>query len=219
MAISSIPCPKCGGRIAVEGMTGDQERTCGKCGRGTRITLFPSAFRNMPVSSAGTPLGDAGDASCFFHPEKTAVAPCDCCGRYLCSLCAVDVGERRICSACIYQGAGKKSGVSFENQRVLYGNIALAVAIFPMLIFYLVVFTAPVAIFIAIRNWKKPGPMFSRRRWREGLAVTIGVMQLVGVAVGGYLLYLVFTADSRSDLGGRESVREHHGVESVEAPD
>ena len=54
---------------------------------------------------------------------------------------------------------------------MLYDKIALALAVYPMLLFYLTFFTAPMAIFVAIRYWKAPASILPRTRIRSVIAI------------------------------------------------
>jgi hypothetical protein len=67
-----------------------------------------------------------------------------------------------------------------ENRRVLYDKIALALALYPMLLFYLTFFTAPMAIFVAIRYWKAPSSILPRTRVRFVIALVLAVFQIAG---------------------------------------
>ena len=55
--------------------------------------LHPYADRPGRITVADALLSE-GESSCFYHPNKRAVVPCDQCGRFLCTLCRVDFGQR-----------------------------------------------------------------------------------------------------------------------------
>jgi len=117
---------------------------------------------------------EADQASCFYHPNKTASVPCDNCGRFLCALCDVDFGGKRLCPACIEAGSNKESASALDTDRILYDTLALFLAIVPTF------FTQLAAIFLAIKYWSSPISIPSRGplRWRWILAVLIALLEL-----------------------------------------
>jgi hypothetical protein len=64
--------------------------------------------------------------------------------------------------------------------RPLYDSMALSLSVLPMLIFPFTIITAPIAIYIAIRYWKRPGSILPRTRFRFVLAILIALAQIVG---------------------------------------
>ena len=69
------------------------------------------------------------------------------------------------------------------RERTLWDSVALSLATYPMLIFYLTIFTAPAAIFVALRHWKSPRSLVPRTRFRFVLALLFAGAQVVGWAV------------------------------------
>jgi hypothetical protein len=153
---------------------------CPACGAGVIALAFPAILsRPVPILPAETAAVE-GDATCFFHPEKTAVVPCSRCGRFLCRLCQVELRGEILCPECITSGMAKKKIAVLENRRVCYDSIALAVAIWPVLLaWYLTCLTAPAALYIAIRYWKAPSSLLRRTKLRFVLAILLAVAQIV----------------------------------------
>ena len=169
----AISCPKCGHRIHAARFNKPAE-ACTGCSSKTIVAAFASLVSGPSDASAGQRLMEADQASCFYHPNKTASVPCDNCGRFLCALCDVDFGGRRLCPACIEGGSNKESGSALDTDLILYDKLALFLAIVPMF------FTQLAAIFLAIKYWSSPisipprGPL----RWRWILAVLIALLEL-----------------------------------------
>lgn len=146
--------------------------------------VFPAAFRVSGRTPAGATLSE-GESSCFYHSHKRAVAPCDQCGRFLCSLCRVDFGERVLCPQCIHSGSRKGSFTLVESYRRLYDSIALAVAVLPGFLIWPTIVTAPIAIYLSIRYWNRPLSLVPRSRWRFVLAIVVALAQIgAWVALG-----------------------------------
>ena len=121
-----------------------------------------------------------GEASCFYHPEKKAVLPCDSCGRFLCALCDLELHGQHICPACLKAGKQKGKIKQLENRRTLYDSIALAVALYPMILVWPSILGAPIALYIAIRYWNAPSSAVPRGKWRAILAIVLALLQIAG---------------------------------------
>jgi hypothetical protein len=188
---SAIYCSSCSTLIPFELFNTDQPEECNYCHRQTYAFAFPALIRPPEQANSGEQILVEGDASCFFHPQKKAEISCEYCGRFLCSLCDIEFAGKHLCAACIESGKKKKTLKTLEDRRVLYDDLALALAIIPMILFYVVVITAPISIFMSIRHWNSPSSLIPRRtKLRFTFAILISVMQLVGI---GALIYLVTT--------------------------
>ena len=151
-------------------------RPCPACGARSQVDVFPAALRPPGPSSAGEAVMVEGEASCFYHPAKKAVLPCDGCGRFLCAICDVELSGQHICPSCLESGKRKGRLKQLENRRTLYDNLALAVAILPFFPFvFPSIVGAPIALYIAIRYWKAPSSVVPRTRWRSILAIIIAL--------------------------------------------
>ena len=60
-----------------------------RCGVEAWAYLYP-ALLDRPVASAGEAIQTDGEAACFAHAGKRAVASCESCGRFVCALCRID---------------------------------------------------------------------------------------------------------------------------------
>lgn len=136
---------------------------------------FPALLRHAAAPSRGRGQIPAADdeASCFYHPRKQAAVPCDGCGRFLCSLCDVQMGGRHLCPQCIELAASGRAGInSFDNRRVLYDRLALLLAVVPAVV------TPLVSLYLAARYWTAPLSVVHRTRLRWYLALIFSVVQL-----------------------------------------
>ena len=124
-------------------------------------------------------MGD--EASCFYHPQKKAVVPCDSCGRFLCALCDVELHDEHLCPNCLESGRKKGNLKHLDKERILYDNIALRVAIYPLILFFfwfVTIITAPAAIVLSIWYWKRPSSVLPRTKIRFILAILIAFAQI-----------------------------------------
>ena len=163
---------------------------CLSCGTVLEVNLFPALFKEQKPGSSGETVLEEGEATCFYHPRKRAVTPCAMCGRFLCTLCDVDLNGRHLCPTCLETGKKKGKLKSLETHRTLYDNIALFLATFPMLFFWPVIATAPLAIFIVFRYWKAPTSIIPRTKIRFIMAFILASLEIFG---GVMLIYFMVT--------------------------
>ncbi|MFO1460214.1 MAG: hypothetical protein U1G08_12480 [Verrucomicrobiota bacterium] len=98
--MKTIPCPRCRAAVTPVGTPGTEMERCPDCGVELRIEVFPAAGKVESTVAPQTRTG-AGEAACFYHESRRAVVPCDRCGRFLCALCDLPVGELHLCPACL----------------------------------------------------------------------------------------------------------------------
>ena len=195
-----IQCPSCRAWL-VEGILNQPDFVpCPACGVPLLAEVFPALFRTVAAGQSGERLLVEGESSCFYHPQKKAVLPCDACGRFLCALCDCPLHGRHFCPACLEAGRTKGKIKNLENERTLYDNIALSLVILPialMITYYFTLIMAPMAIYVAIRYWKAPGSIVRRTKVRFMLAVLIALLE-----IGGWSTYFVFvfSGHHRSDV-------------------
>ena len=140
--------------------------------------IFPSFLRPAARGLAGTDLHSDNDACCFYHDGKLAVSACENCGRFLCALCDVDFAGRRLCPPCIEASRSDGQFAGLIRRRVLHDDVALAMALLPMLIPPATLFTAPAVIFYASRHWPSPGSVTRRRTHaRSVIAMVLATLQ------------------------------------------
>jgi hypothetical protein len=95
------------------------------------------------------------------------------------ALCDVELNEQHLCPACLESGQKKGKLKSLENQRVLYDRIALAAAIFPLLMVWTSIIGAPVALYVSLRYWKTPCSILGRSKARFIIALILSIVQIV----------------------------------------
>jgi hypothetical protein len=185
-----VVCPNCNSALPDWLLrTSRIDTLCPACFKHISVDLFPALFRTRDVLETGTLTASDGEATCFEHPAKRAVAVCTQCGRFLCSLCEVDLHGETWCPACLESGKSKTKLTSLETHRTLYDSIALALALLPtLLFFYPSVITAPIVLFISIRYWTRPSSLIPRNKWRFVVASIIALVQITGIA---FIIYSV----------------------------
>ena len=170
-----VACTKCRAPLPPALYNFPELRPCPACGAWVQVEVFPAALRPPGAGASAEAVLVDGEASCFYHPTKKAILPCESCGRFLCALCDVEMNGQHLCPGCLESGKKKGKLKQLENRRTLYDNIALALSVCPVLI------TAPVGLYMAIRYWNAPGSVVPRGRWRVVLAI---IFALVQIAIG-----------------------------------
>jgi hypothetical protein len=137
-------------------------------------------FRPLEAGKPGETILTDEQASCFYHSHKKAVVSCASCGRFLCALCDLDFNHQHLFPVCLESANKQKKIRNLENRRVLYDDLALSLAIVPMITIYFTLITAPIALFVAIRYWNAPSSIIPRSKFRFVLAILLSLLQLVG---------------------------------------
>jgi len=164
--------------------TGDWSR-CTLCGSENRVRVFPAAFQSATPVHVEARL--EGEAACFDHPGKRAVAACRQCGRFVCQLCSVEFGSEIWCPSCVASRAGSAAQANLETSRTLHDSIALIVPLLSLVIWPFTVITGPGAVVYSMVKWRAPLSLVRRNRWRFVAAILTGLSM-----VAGWLLLIVY---------------------------
>jgi hypothetical protein len=184
-----VECPSCKAPVAEAQFNQAELVPCGSCGGKLCADVFPAFYRPATRGRDGEALVIESEASCFYHPQKKAVVPCHGCGRFICALCDCDLHGEHFCPGCLETGQKKGKIRNLEQERTLYDNIALSLAVYPLLIFYFTLITAPATLVIAIRYWNAPRSIVHRTKARLVVAIIIASLELIGWAA---LIFYVF---------------------------
>lgn len=185
--MAGIHCPHCNRLTDFGGEPGrSQSFVCRHCHTAATVELFPAHGRGLQAGRVGVASG-ADEAACFFHAEKRAEAACDQCGRYLCALCDIHVGERHFCPQC-FGGDGRMSAPSgiTERNRTMRGRLGFWLALGSLLLGPLAAIGGPIAIYLGIRGLREPPSLIGKRT--TALAITAIVIGLLETAVWLVLL-------------------------------
>jgi hypothetical protein len=185
---SLVQCPKCHAALPDRIFNQPELSPCPSCEAPVQVEIFPAFFRKIIPGRRGETIMVEGESGCFYHPQKKAVLPCDNCGRFLCALCDCELNGRHFCPSCLEAGKTRGKIKDLENQRTLYDNVALSLALFPLLIFYFTLITAPMALFVAIRYWTAPGSIVPRTKARFIIAIIAALLQIAGWVIAFVLL-------------------------------
>ncbi|MEZ5325153.1 MAG: hypothetical protein R3F19_08820 [Verrucomicrobiales bacterium] len=178
-----ISCAKC--EIPLPFDAQGAPEYCPNCRRSCVGHQFPAALTSTgEISKPADPVDVMGEASCFYHDTKRAIVACDGCGRYLCSHCKADWLGRTLCLGCIHTQREVKGAGEFQSRVTLYDNVALSLLILPFLTLvygiFLVMFTAPVALYLVLRHRKASRGIVPRGLWRMRIAGGLSILVILG---------------------------------------
>jgi hypothetical protein len=186
MATQAIRCGECAWPVPPEAWNRAEGFRCQGCGQRIQTLVFP-AIETRRSGAEPQALVEQTEASCFYHPESRAIIPCDSCGRFLCSLCDIEIDARHLCPKCFELGLAGKRLESAETERMMYDTIALVLATYPALLFWPAIVGAPAAIYVVIRRWRAPLSVVPRTRIRFYLAALFALAEF---AFGGYVIWI-----------------------------
>jgi len=95
-------------------------------------------------------------------------------------------GSKTLCLKCLEHLREEGRDPGFQSSRIQWDNLALFLACLPftIIIWPVMVVTAPASIFLALWHWNSPRSMIPRGRWRLGFAVLLALTQLALLIIG-----------------------------------
>ncbi len=191
-------CPRCKTALPASSCNTANLAVCGACGAKLQVAVFPAFLRRAGQNGQTPAAAQEGEASCYHHPAKQAVIACEACGRFLCALCHVRLGNMDLCPSCITISRSKGKLPNLDRHRVLHDNIVMALAVYPLVIpffgWILTPVTSVTTLVLAIRHWKSPLSFEHRTRARFVFGAILALLQIAAWAV----LAIVLAANLKS---------------------
>lgn len=178
-----IACPNCRTILPAQISNTGLLHKCPNCLTQLRAELFNAFRRPVDHGQSAEHVQTQGQAECYYHPGKMAVAPCSGCGRLLCALCEIPFDGRTLCTHCLQSGRDNQQLPSVGKNRFLYDNLALALAAWPIIVLpfiFFTIITAPAAIYVVLRYWGSTHSLLPRTKYRFVLALLLALAELVG---------------------------------------
>lgn len=187
--VQSVTCPRC--EAEVEAGEGERAR-CLSCGWRGRVMRFEP----VAVADLETPDQAVGeDITCVHHPNKKAEAICAGTGDYICSLCAIEVGEKTYSAAFVNRGGLKELEAHFD--RRLPRPDRLIVQLFLISVFPWTAIAGPflypwaIVKYFQFLRLRRESDLFRRVSARSNVVVIPILLIIWG---GIYLIFLGFLA-------------------------
>ena len=174
-----LNCGKCKRPLSLPLPEATVRSVCPSCAAAIQVRAFPALLKGVEPGKAGKSVLVDDESSCFYHPTKRAEILCDACGRFLCSLCDIEFHGDHLCPVCFEKGSQKGKLERLQNKKILYDELALFLAIVPILFYCITIFTAPAALFIVVRYWNKPLSVVRKNRWRFVVAAVFALLELL----------------------------------------
>ncbi|MEM9445028.1 MAG: hypothetical protein AAGA18_06720 [Verrucomicrobiota bacterium] len=194
-----LKCRKCGVLLKGGSILDGSYEACPSCQASSRLKVYPAYFDKIEKGKLGQKaLGDK-EATCYFHPDRKAVAICDECGKFVCELCAIPdplandgASEGVLCPECYsrkLESSGRRGG---REEVFLYDGMAVSLAVVPLIppiciiMYWAIIFTAPAALFLSIAYWGKTRHFMPRSKIRNIVAIVFSLLQvlfLIGIVV------------------------------------
>ena len=187
MRAGRVACTSCKTPIPAGALDG-ATFMCPTCQDRLRVHVFPALTREIAVTVPESTLIE-GQSSCFYHPQKKAVVPCESCGRFLCALCDVEISAVHRCPSCLESGKRKQQLQVLEMQHTRYDRIALGLTTLTILFWPFTLLTAPAALFIVIRFWNHRSKILPGSRVIYVIAGLLAITQICGWVFLFYFLY------------------------------
>jgi hypothetical protein len=119
-------CPSCGGELKIAAMR-DGVQACPKCALAFEAHVFHPPQRSARVLQLAQ-MGPQGSAACANHARNAAVANCERCGLFICSLCEIELENGKFCPSCFERLSADGTVQSGKTRIRDYGMLAAASA-------------------------------------------------------------------------------------------
>jgi|RhiMethySRZTD1v2_1073278.scaffolds.fasta_scaffold89381_4 hypothetical protein len=186
-----VPCARCDMPLPKWELARGNHAVCTSCGSENEVRVFP-AIMQLAAGPAHSEAAIEGEAACFDHPMKRAVASCRQCGRFVCAVCSVEFGGEVWCPSCVAAGAGQAREAKLETSRMLWDSIVLTLPLASLLMWPFTIGTAPAAVVLAITKRKQPLSLVRRSRWRFVAGAILGAVETAAWGFG--IAYLISRA-------------------------
>ena len=186
-----LACPECGMELKAAFLESSEYRDCQVCGSELSVMPYPAYYAPAAAIRTAELYRQDGEAACFHHEGKRAVAGCLRCGKFLCRLCRVDAGAEVLCPECLLAGGKAGTDRRLETTRKLWDSMALIVAVASWGLIWTSILGAPAAIYLVLRYWKQPPSLVGGWRWQRWAALAVG---LGTIAIWVFTVGLAITA-------------------------
>jgi hypothetical protein len=141
----------------------------------------------LEVSSSGPEEA----ASCAAHRRNAAVASCERCGIFMCTLCRTEADGLVICAPCFERLASEGALHSAQTRYRDYTGLAWIAGIIGLLLWFPGLVTGPASIYYALRGLRQMSEWGDvGGRGRAVGALTVGVVSSIQ---GGLVVAALFS--------------------------
>jgi hypothetical protein len=183
-------CPHCSVTLAADALESGL-RICAACDKTFEATAFqPPELRVVAPEIVG--VGPAEGSACANHARNAAVASCQRCGLFICSLCEMNTGTGTYCPSCFDRARTENTfqvGAKRYRNYTSFGVISILSGIF---IWFLCVPLGAIAVYYGVKD--------IRQRRERGASVFAAILVIIvglgqvagGVGILGFFIYSLF---------------------------
>jgi hypothetical protein len=185
-----IPCPRCKKTIDVEPIGTNAVSRCPLCQGEFESIRFQPRIAHAKVTELAT-AGPEGGQPCAIHQRNAAVAACERCGSFVCSLCRIDFDEHVYCPSCFERLSEAGSIESAKTRFRDYEGLTSLTATLGCLITWLGIVLGPLALYYGVKGLRQKKEM-GETDGRVGIviAMTLAVIELL--VSGALIAFFVF---------------------------
>lgn len=186
LSYQGFACPHCAQTLRLQPPSATQVR-CPHCQAGFEAAYFQPPQRTVRVLKVAE-AGPGAGAVCAKHAKNTAVANCERCGDFMCSLCRIEADAMQLCPPCFErlstEGALPSTVKSFRNYRGLASTSAAAGVCF----WFFGIVIGPAALYYGYKGFQQ-----RKELGESGGAVGLASAMLFGAleTVGGIFFILL----------------------------
>ncbi|MCD4819927.1 MAG: hypothetical protein K8S23_14685 [Candidatus Cloacimonetes bacterium] len=177
--MSIVRCPNCQRELSTKIYGLGKNSVCSYCKEPVNWYIFPRYFSKTENNEIPENILIEGESACFYHSDKKAVVTCDQCGKFLCSLCDLELNDKHICPNCFNSGKKNKQNFVYEESRILYDDLALAIAFWPIFTFYFTILGSLISIFFAIRYWNVNSSVIEQNKSKKIIAIFLSLLEII----------------------------------------
>jgi uncharacterized RDD family membrane protein YckC len=178
-------CPECHAALPASAWNLNYPVGCPHCRTAFTALAFPAQVREQQAV-VPEPASEGGEATCYFHTTNKALAACDECGRFVCSLCHVAISGQNWCPSCIVLHRQRGRLTYLDNRRMMYDNLALLLAIvtfFLLGVWPIAIVTVGATLFVVFFYWRKVSSLVPRTKSRFVVAAVLVGIELLALVM------------------------------------
>jgi hypothetical protein len=190
-----LTCPQCSAPLSVDLFVAGESGRCPACHSQVEAYIFPE-FHRATSARSEIHLAQEHEAVCYFHSRYRAKNPCHNCGRFLCEICTINVGNRELCAECLFQLRKQRNETGLVHYAALFDNVSLFLVTAPVItifFWFLTIFSAPVSLFLTFYYWPRQWNLLPRSRFRFVLAILFSL-----ILIGFWVLAIYYLATHRN---------------------
>jgi len=177
--MSDVRCPYCLKKLSSQINGIEKKSVCPHCGKPINWYIFPRYFSKETKDEIPNNILVEGESACFYHANKKAVVTCNQCGRFLCSLCDLELNNEHICPNCFNSSKKNKKNFEYEESRILYDDLALSIAFWPIFTFYFTIFGSFISLFLSIKYWNINSSIIEHNKSKKIFAIILSIIEIL----------------------------------------